>query len=246
MFLSWLTALEARRRRERFYPSFVSFFFNPTVLYGRQLAAAMRTYAPLLSGRVLDIGCGGKPYRHLISCAEYIGVDVELPSGHDHTDEEIDVFYDGRTLPFADSSFDWVFTSEVLEHVFDPNMFVAEMARVLKPCGQVLLTVPFLYHEHEQPYDYGRYTSYGLKHLLHKSGFSVVHQDRLGHAADVIGQLMLSYMTSITRAWPALLKFPLRLIIVPSVACLALLCRCLPRHEAYFLGQIILAKKDVQ
>ena len=57
--------------------------------------------------------------------------------------------------------------NQVLEHVFNPDDFVREIARVLKPGGALLLTVPFVWNEHEQPYDYARYSSFGLRAFLY-------------------------------------------------------------------------------
>jgi SAM-dependent methyltransferase len=68
----------------------------------------------------------------------------------------------------------------VLEHVFNPDDFLNEVNRVLKPSGKLLLTVPFVWDEHEQPYDYARYSSFGLRSLLEKHGFSIVKHEKVG------------------------------------------------------------------
>ena len=58
--------------------------------------------------------------------------------------------------------------NQVLEHVFNPDEFLLKINRVLKNDGKLLLTVPFVWDEHEQPFDYARYSSFGLKALIEK------------------------------------------------------------------------------
>ncbi|MDQ6991484.1 MAG: class I SAM-dependent methyltransferase, partial [Mariprofundaceae bacterium] len=101
----------------------------------------------------LDIGCGTRPYEHLFSNVTYIGVDVSesgRPLGMKHPD----LFYDGVSLPFPDACVDGIFCTQVLEHVSAPNCFLAECARVLKPGGKCLFSIPFVWEEHEEPHDY--------------------------------------------------------------------------------------------
>ena len=80
--------------------------------------------------------------------------------------------YDGKKIPFSDGEFDYVFSTEVMEHVPEPKEFLNEIYRVLKPGGILIMTVPFMQPLHEEPYDFYRYTKYGLKHLLDNTGFS--------------------------------------------------------------------------
>ena len=106
----------------------------------------------------------------------------------------MDVFYDGNRIPFDDASFDSAITSQVLEHVFTPDAFLTEINRVLKPKGNLLLTVPFVWDEHEQPYDYARYSSFGLKSLLEKNGFEVTVHIKSLNDTRVIFQLINVYI----------------------------------------------------
>jgi SAM-dependent methyltransferase len=111
------------------------------------------------SGRLLDIGCGNSPFRHLLDPArtQYQGIDVEVASSFGYKNPDT-IYYDGKVIPFPDDSFDAVLCTEVLEHVPDHGPFVREMHRVLKPGGLALVTLPWSARFHYQPHDYHRYT----------------------------------------------------------------------------------------
>lgn len=142
-----------------------------------------REYAQTLPyrGRVVDLGCGKAPYKDIIldKAEEYIGVDWQN-SMHDQS--AVDVFADlSKRLPFDDAYADTVVSFEVLEHLPEPDFFLSECNRVLKTTGVLFLTVPFMWHVHEEPYDYFRYTRYGLQYLLEKNGFSeVIIEEKTG------------------------------------------------------------------
>lgn len=114
---------------------------------------------------LLDFGCGSMPYKSLFKCQKYIGCDIER-SGHDETDKVADVFYDGHNLPFPDNSFDYILVSEVFEHVSNIDEILEELKRIMKSSGKMFITIPFCLEEHEQPYDFRRFTSYGLRTFL--------------------------------------------------------------------------------
>jgi len=138
---------------------------------------------------VLDVGCGSKPYANLFSNASsYEGLDIDQPRNRERG--FADHFYDGGDFPFPDASFDNVVCSQVLEHVFDPDRFCEELARIIVPGGKLLLTVPFIWDEHEQPWDSRRYTSFGLRDLMEKSGFQVLIQEKLLIGYPAIVQLI--------------------------------------------------------
>ena len=156
--------------KQKFNPDILGLFINPFYFARRGLYINIRKYSSEISGRILDVGCGQKPYQGLFNFEKYIGMDIEN-EGHVHINEDIDVFYDGIKFPFNENNFDAIITNQVFEHVFNPDVFLKEIHRVLKYKGKLLLTVPFVWDEHEQPNDFGRYSSYGLKHELEKNGF---------------------------------------------------------------------------
>jgi SAM-dependent methyltransferase len=126
----------------------------------------------LIRGRVVDLGCGTAPYtENILKVAdEYIGVD--WPSSF-HDQSKVDIFANiAENLPFRDGYADTVVSFQVVEHLPEPGVFLSECYRILRVGGQLLITVPFMWHVHEEPYDYFRYTRYGLEYLLRKSGFN--------------------------------------------------------------------------
>jgi len=70
---------------------------------------------------------------------------------------------------------DGVFSSETFEHIFNLEEIIKEINRVLKKEGLLLATCPFLWPEHEVPYDYARYTSFAMKNLLEKKWIRNYH-----------------------------------------------------------------------
>jgi SAM-dependent methyltransferase len=127
----------------------------------------LRKHLPGLSGKLLDIGCGNSPFRHLLDPAisEYQGIDVEEAASFGYRNPDT-IYYDGKVIPFADESFDALLCTEVLEHVFDPTQLIREMHRVLRPEGFAVVTIPWSARFHYQPFDYHRYTPRMLEALF--------------------------------------------------------------------------------
>lgn len=174
---------------------------NPAFLPRRALWRAMERSAEMARGRLLDVGCGTRPYRSLFTAIhEYIGLELDTPENRES--KQADLYYDGCTFPMGDASVDTVLCNQVLEHVFNPEPFLAEMFRVLRPNGVVILTVPFLWPEHEQPYDCLRYTSFGLKDRMEKAGFEIEHQSKLTRGGAALGALAADKINTALRWMP--------------------------------------------
>jgi SAM-dependent methyltransferase len=140
-----------------------------TYLY-RFLARAGETVQP--GQLVLDAGAGQAPYRRLFAHADYETADFLAVRGKKYT--EPDYICDLADIPVEDARFDHVVLTQVLEHLPEPANVLAELYRVLKPAGTLWLTAPLFYEEHERPYDFFRYTQFGLRHLLENTGFEVL------------------------------------------------------------------------
>jgi len=234
----------------------IGYEFNPGISYPAfltrsRLLRGIAKYAPELNGRLMDFGCGSKPYRSLFEVREYIGIDYENP-GHPHKNEQIDVFYDGKRIPFENDTFDSIFSSEVFEHVFNLTEVLGELNRVLKPGGMILATCPFTICEHEIPNDFARYSSYGLRYLFEKHGFEVLLQDKTGNNVETVFQLWIMYIHQHIN--PYFRKIPVlrsvfRFFTYTSLNLLALfLNKILPDRRDLYLNNVILCKKirDIQ
>jgi SAM-dependent methyltransferase len=163
------------------------------------VVADLGAVAPRLSGRLLDVGCGTKPYEHLFRpyVREYIG--IEHASTFAATAAAAgargpDLTYDGTRLPFPDGSFDVVLNIQVLEHTPDPAPLMAEMCRVLRPGGSLVVCVPFSFRLHEEPHDYWRYSPYGLTVLAERGGARVVEIVPHGSLWSVLAHKLNSYL----------------------------------------------------
>lgn len=221
-----------------------SLVLNPFFIIRLGLYRSLKKNASLMNGRLLDFGCGSKPYQKLfVHVDEYIGLDMENP-GHSHENEQIDVFYDGKTIPFPDAHFDSIFSSEVFEHIFELEASLSELNRVLKTNGQMLISVPFAWNEHEVPNDFGRYTSFGLKYLLEKSGFEIVNQEKTGHFAAVIAQYTALYIYELIKSKNKYLNMVSSMIFIsPFILIGSILSFIMPRNRSLYFNNIILAKK---
>jgi SAM-dependent methyltransferase len=229
-------------KQQSFQPGFAAVFSNPFLFIRRGLYYNIRELAPRLQGRLLDFGCGRKPFENLFNVSEYLGVDVEQ-TGHDHSNSKVDVFYNGTTLPFENASFDSLFCSEVLEHVFNPDEILPEINRVLKPGAKALFTVPFCWNEHEVPFDYARYSSFGITHLLQKHGFRVIELRKSGHFTEVIFQLWALYFFERFKKWGRTGYALSMLFIVPINIAGRTILRIFPRNHSLYFNNIVLAEK---
>jgi SAM-dependent methyltransferase len=226
--------------KEELNPKIIGLFL-PNYFMSKELYRNMSNLTPKLGGRLLDIGCGTKPYEDMCNNVdEYIGIEIDDEGRKNHS--HADVLYDGKVMPFEDKSFDSALSSEVLEHVFAPDVLLKEVNRVMKMDGLFLMTTPFFWEEHGQPYDYARYTSFGLEHILKKNGFEVVKNIKTGNGIEVVFQTMSNYLF---RAFK--LKFPFILIvfllILPVNIIGLIVSKVLPRNNDMYLDNIFLAKK---
>ncbi len=166
-----------------------------------------------LHGRLIDIGCGIKPYREVLAplVAAHIGVDHE---GSLHDRSNMDLTGTAYSIPAPDGSFDSALCTAVLEHLEEPERAIRECHRVLKQGGMAIYSVPFIWHLHEEPRDFYRYSKYGLKYLFEKCGFEIVELRALSGFWVTFGQMLVYYLYTFNRG-------PLRWIpIIPALGLL--------------------------
>lgn len=181
--------------------------------------------------RVLDLGCGERPWEGLFGHAHCIGVDISSDGARP------DVVAQGHALPFPDASFDIVFSSQVLEHVADEKPVLGECARTLRPAGQLVLSVPFYWPLHEEPHDYRRFTCHGLRRSLAQAGF-----DRIEVQADTGSLTMVAAaaLELLPRRWGAWLVVAPLVLAVNAAAWLA---QPLSRDHRSPLNWIVTARR---
>ncbi|HQP97157.1 MAG TPA: methyltransferase domain-containing protein [bacterium] len=206
-------------------------------------ASLMRALKPLIEkhvrGRVLDAGAGSKAYAARLSefAAEYVSLDVTVERAMPSVVGSV------LGLPFADASFDTVFCSQVLEHVPEPATAVREIARVLVPGGTLLLTAPHLAYLHNEPHDYFRFTSHGLRHLCVSAGLEVEEirpagglLSFLGHIPSVAGKALLRPVPLVYDCFLLLNGYWSRMV--------AWLDERLERRKLFALNYIVVARKS--
>lgn len=230
------------RQRQDFQPGKLGWLINPFYFARKGLLAGLQEFFPRLDKTVLDVGCGRKPYRDFIPAVTYLGLEIDTPRSR--VMSKADAFYDGGTLPFANSSFDAVLCSQVFEHVFTPAEFLQEICRVLRPGGCLLLAVPFVWDEHEQPHDFARYSSFGLNALLQRAGFVVELQRKTNADARTLFQLLNAYIFKITRTRSRWISWFVMLGLMAPVNLLGILLgMILPSNSDLYLDNIVIARK---
>jgi SAM-dependent methyltransferase len=166
--------------------------FNRPLIYD---FIAPRAHELPNGAEVLDAGSGTAPYRELFAHCSYSTTDWE----NSIYDESRRADYIGSldSLPVADGAFDVVVLTEVLEHVEEPVGALTELHRVLRSGGRLWMTTPMVWQLHEEPYDFFRYTSYGLRSLLERSGFTEISVQPLSGYFLTLGQVMRNCAPSV-------------------------------------------------
>ena len=228
----------------QFYPSIFGILVNPFWLCRRALYKKLCEYAPLLVGVVLDFGCGTGTYRDLLTSAtKYIGLEYDSPDNR--RCKQADLYYDGNIIPLEDGSMDNVLSTQTIEHIPNPERIGAEWRRILRPGGKVLLTVPFMWPEHEMPYDFQRYTTNGLRNLLERNGFEIISQDRLLCDCRAPAQIFLAWLYDILHlgARKPIINLILTACLFAPISLAATLLAVITTQQNTYLDNIILAKR---
>jgi len=161
-------------------------------------AALYERSLPLYAkGKLLDLGCGDVPlygmYKRYVSdvfCVDWVITE----RNKNHLDLQCSL---SDELPLAGGVFDTVILSDVLEHIFKPELLWHEMFRVMSPGGRLILNVPFFYWIHEQPHDYFRYTEFALKKFSEDSGFELIQLRPTGGSPEVLVEIITKHIQHI-------------------------------------------------
>lgn len=148
---------------------------------------------------VLDAGAGDMPYKSLFSHARYESADFNQ---REFSSNKLTYVCDLTAIPVESQRFDYIVFNQVMEHLPRPDLVLSELLRVLKPGGKMIYTAPLFYEEHMQPYDFYRYTQFGVRFLFGNAGFEIERLDWLdGYYATVAYQLntVSSYLPKLSK-----------------------------------------------
>jgi SAM-dependent methyltransferase len=230
------------------------------------LDRSMRQAAPYAAGRLLDVGCGDKPYASIFApyVTEYIGIEyAETYDGSVNAAKgKADLTYSGDRLPFSDGAFDTVLCNQVGEHVPDPRAFFEELVRLLGSGGRLLFTVPFSFRIHSEPYDFHRFTKYALADYAERAGLQIDVLTARGGFWTVIGQKLTSHLAlrwallggeiqksggfGYEKSIPRRPRYWTLPFVAPAIVVTAAVCRFLDRverDEGDTIGYLLVATK---
>lgn len=213
----------------------------------KDIAIEIQMFAETLEPwrNILDIGCGLRPYEQFFDRHKYTGIDIEV-SGRDKDDKKPDRFFDGLNIPFENNSFDIAICTEVLEHCINPDKLLSEIYRILKKDGILFFTVPFIWGEHETPYDFRRYSSYGIRKIFEEIGFKIISFKKLTQGVKAIERLVGSEITHYKKTtdykpnlWYNIKEYILRYML----SIVIYLWDSLYRFDRVYINNLVIAKK---
>jgi len=148
---------------------------------------------------------------------------------------------DSLALPVRSGSFDTVLCTQVLEHVRDPFELVREVARVLRGEGHAVFTMPATWPLHEEPFDYFRYTRYGLVELARQAGLDVIELSERGGSIAALGQLIAAVGHDAAGKHAAT-RIPFKLLSTPLLVAAEVLDRIF-FSRGLSLGYVLVVRK---
>ncbi|HEY2018917.1 MAG TPA: class I SAM-dependent methyltransferase [Bryobacteraceae bacterium] len=191
--------------------------------------------------RMLDAGAGEGQYAHHFTRQRYCAVDLAV--GDVQWDySRLDAIADLARLPFRSGAFDAALHIVTIEHLCEPALALAEIARTLAPGSTLLIAAPHEWEVHQAPHDYFRYTRYGLAYLLEKSGYQVITIDAAGGYFRLLARRLLNGLQFFTGGLRWLWFIPAAMVLVPPALILPFL-DSLDRDRNFTLGYICTARK---
>jgi len=128
---------------------------------------------------VYDVGCGTKPFADVLSETTLAHVGIDMDGGF-YGEESVDIIGVAHALPVREAVADAVLSSQVIEHLPDPEAALREARRILKPRGLLFISFPMLFPLHAAPHDFFRYTRHGFPAMCSRLGFEIVEEHDIG------------------------------------------------------------------
>lgn len=214
-------------------------------LANHKLVDALRRARPHARGRLLDVGCGSRPFAPLFQgrVESYVGLD--LRGSHDTALRLPDVYADAALQPFPEATFDTVLSISVMNHVERPGPVLAEMRRVLKPGGRAILEFVHMAPLYEPTFDYRRFTAGGARRLVEEAGFEVVEEIRFGGWPAYMGLVLISALNRMNRGpWRVVTEIPVRLLYVLIQSLAEFLDRLVPNDREALSRLLIVGRPE--
>ena len=191
-------------------------------------------------GHLLDLGCGTKPYQSLLRpfIEKHIGLDRPSPF---NSASKPDVAASVESLPFPDNTFDSALSTFALEHLKEPAKALRETRRVLRPGGTLILSLPLIWQVHAKPWDYFRFTNFGIEFLCDEAGLEIVDILPLSGFWVTFGQMLCYYLIRFCRG-------PIKYLLIIQLCTVAIQLICLTldkidKAEDWTWAYMVVARK---
>lgn len=214
--------------------------FLPDYISKTYFERELTIFSKFSKGILLDIGCGNKPYKKYFEkyVNKYIGIDIRSNNA--------DIKADFMRYKFKKNNFDTVLCTQVLEHVDNPDKFLYKINYLLKKNGILILSVPFAGSIHEKPFDFYRYTEYGIKYLLNKNKFKIKKIVKEGNSIETIIYVLNFFLES-TANKPIIKQIKRVIVAFNQIFCI-IISKILPnkylKDSDYPINYFILAVKE--
>lgn len=224
-------------------------YFSPTKISRQNIVRAMwyaaQKYA---SGNLIDVGCGSKPYQPIFQpyVDTYFGIDYPPTATVNYGEEtKADLFVDCTDTKLEANSYDTILSTQVIEHIYDTKKYVAECYRILKKDGIGIFTIPFLWQCHAEPFDYYRFTRYGIERLFLEKDFEILELMPLEGAYAAIAQTKITslYLMPVNCILIKLLQKIMLLTYIPILNLFALYFDRYLQNDKLCLTYLLIVKK---
>ena len=187
--LAWLRGAVGACRGTIIHPQWLSDRFH---------LLSRTTLGEISNAVVVDVGCGRSDNCRWLG-QHNILYRLDYPATNGRYENAPDIYGDACRLPVKTATIDAILMLEVLEHVADAEAALDEIRRVLRPGGKIYLSVPFIYPLHDQPFDYRRFTIYGLRQMLKNRGLHIEREIQHGNSLIVALQVFNLALVEVVR-----------------------------------------------